>query len=131
MVLTGHGISTESGLPDYREIWNLKDKSKLYKSLSVNWKKVEPNEGHLALVKLQELKPLKFLISQNIDNLHSKSGIHKDIIVELHGNMTLVRSPKCGNKIEQTWDRPSRFECGGLFESSIVKFGNLKKDFFN
>ncbi|NVM02053.1 MAG: NAD-dependent protein deacylase [Candidatus Helarchaeota archaeon] len=129
MVLTGAGISTESGLPDYRGVWQLKDKSKLYKSLSVNWKKVEPNAGHLALVKLQELKILKFLISQNIDNLHLKSGIHKDIIAELHGNMTLVRCPKCGKKIEQTWDRPSRCECGGLFESSIVKFGDkLPKD---
>ena len=64
-----------------------------------------------------------FLISQNIDNLHLKSGIREDLIGELHGNMTLARCPQCGKTIKQTWDRPVRCSCDGLFQSSIIEFG--------
>ncbi len=124
VVLTGAGISTESGLPDFRGIWTLKDKSQLYKALSVNWNKVSPNQGHIALVKLQDLQILKFLISQNIDNLHLKSGIREELLAELHGNITLDRCPQCGNTIKKAWDRPSHCSCGGLYEASIVKFGD-------
>ena len=71
VVFTGAGISTESGLPDYRGIWSSEtNKDSLYKALSVDWKKVKPNDAHVALVKLQELNVLKFIISQNIDSLH-------------------------------------------------------------
>ena len=83
-----------------------------------------PNQGHLALVKLQALNILKFLISQNIDNLHLKSGIREELLAELHGNMTLDRCPKCGNKTKKAWDRPAQCPCGGLYEASIVKFGD-------
>ncbi len=124
VVLTGAGISTESGLPDFIGIWTLGDLSLLHKALAVNWRKVTPNQGHLALVKLQELNLLKFLISQNIDNLHLVSGIREELLVELHGNITLDRCPKCGKTIKKAWDRPARCSCGGLFEASIIKFGD-------
>ncbi len=96
----------------------------MHKALAVNWRKVTPNQGHLSLVKLQDLNLLKFLISQNIDNLHLKSGIREELLAELHGNITLDRCSKCGNKIKKAWDRPAQCPCGGLYEASIVKFGD-------
>ena len=125
MALTGAGISTESGLPDYRGIWESNiNKDILYNSLSVNWEKIKPNNAHLALVKLQELNFLKFLISQNIDNLHLTSGIHNEIIAELHGNLTLARCQQCGKKYAKKWDRPNKCLCGGSIKSFIIKFGD-------
>ncbi|HDZ17896.1 MAG TPA: hypothetical protein ENH75_06375 [archaeon] len=123
IAFTGAGISTESGLPDYRGIWRSEtNKITLYNALSVNWKNTKPNDAHMALVKLQELNLLKFLISQNIDNLHLTSGIHDELIAELHGNITLARCQQCGKKYAKTWDRPSKCFCGGSIKSSIIKF---------
>ena len=84
---TGAGISTESGLPDFRGpdgLWTRKDKGLPPKPMSRPWDSVEPNNGHLALVALQKLEKLKFLISQNVDNLHLKSGIPPELLAELH-----------------------------------------------
>ena len=125
VVLTGAGISTESGLPDYRGIWSSDtDKDTFYRAISVNWKNVKPNNSHTALVKLQEKKLLKFIISQNIDNLHLTSGIREDLIAELHGNLTLARCQDCGKKYAKTWDRPNKCSCGGAIKSFIIKFGD-------
>src|SRR4030067_3741297 len=77
VVFTGAGISTESGLPDFRGpdgIWTRQDKGLPPKSTRKQWDSFEPNSGHLALVELQNIGRLKFLISQNVDNLHLKSG---------------------------------------------------------
>ncbi len=133
VVFTGAGISTESGLPDYRGIWSQEiDSETLYNALSVDWKSVKPNKGHEALVKLQELGLLKFLISQNIDNLHITSGIHEDLIAELHGNVTLARCQDCGKKYAKTWDRPNKCSCGGIIKSFVIKFGDeLPKEELN
>jgi len=133
VAFTGAGISTESGLPDYRGIWSddVAQETR-YNALSVDWKKVEPNKSHKALVKLQELGMLKFLISQNIDNLHIASGIKQDLITELHGNVTLARCQECGIKYPKTWDRPNKCTCGGKIKSFIIKFGdNLPKEELN
>ena len=125
VVFTGAGISTESGLPDYRGIWEPgKDKNMLYKALAVDWKKVKPNEGHFALVKLQENGLLKFLISQNIDNLHLASGIRQEILAELHGNTTLERCQQCGKKYKKAWDGPNTCSCGGKIKSFVIKFND-------
>jgi len=85
---------------------------------------VKPNNSHTALVKLQEKKLLKFIISQNIDNLHLTSGIREDLIAELHGNVTLARCQDCGKKYAKTWDRPNKCSCGGAIKSFIIKFGD-------
>jgi NAD-dependent deacetylase len=100
------------------------DKDALYDSLTINWNKVKPNKGHMVLVKLQELNLLKFLISQNIDNLHLSSGIKEDLIAEIHGNLTLARCQGCGKKYAKTWDRPNKCTCGGLIKSFVIKFGD-------
>ncbi len=76
------------------------------------------------MVKLQDLGMLKFLISQNIDNLHRTSGIQDDLIAELHGNVTLARCQDCGKKYAKTWDRPNKCSCGGPIKSFIIKFND-------
>ncbi|MEM2899486.1 MAG: Sir2 family NAD-dependent protein deacetylase [Thermoplasmata archaeon] len=143
VAFTGAGISTESGLPDFRGpdgVWTRRDKG-LPPPNSPRWCDVSPNSGHYALVKLQNLGILKFLISQNVDNLHIKSGIKEELLAEFHGNMTLMRCLKCDKKYpkdkiwdEKKWGLGYRTErevpgqpkctCGGRIVSSIVNFGD-------
>ncbi|OIN94905.1 MAG: hypothetical protein AUJ48_04275 [Deltaproteobacteria bacterium CG1_02_45_11] len=73
VVFTGAGISTESGLPDFRGpdgIWTLRDKGLAPEPMHKPWDSVDPNSGHLAIVEMQKIGKLKYLISQNVDNLH-------------------------------------------------------------
>ena len=101
---TGAGISTESGLPDFRGpdgVWTRRDKGLAPRPLSAPWDSVAPNKGHLAIVELQKIGKVKFLISQNVDNLHLKSGIRPDLLAELHGNMTKLRCTRCQQTIDQ------------------------------
>jgi mono-ADP-ribosyltransferase sirtuin 6 len=122
---TGAGISTESGLPDFRGpdgVWTRRDKGLAPRPPSVSWDSVAPNKGHLAIVELQKIGKLKFLISQNVDNLHLKSGIRPDLLAELHGNMTKLRCTRCQQTIDQATAK-SRCTCGGSLVSSVVDFG--------
>ncbi len=122
---TGAGISTESGLPDFRGpdgVWTRRDKGLPPRSMSVSWDSVAPNKGHHAIVELQKIGKLKFLISQNVDNLHLKSGIRPDLLAELHGNMTKLRCTRCQQTIDQA-NAKSRCPCGGSLVSSVVDFG--------
>ena len=132
VVFTGAGISTESGLPDFRGpdgIWTRQDKGLPPRPTSLSWDAVEPNRGHLAIVELEKVGKLKFLISQNVDNLHLKSGIAPELLAELHGNITKLRCTRCAG----TTDRSAglaRCLCGGRLVSSVVNFGDTlpKKD---
>ncbi|MDY7036015.1 MAG: Sir2 family NAD-dependent protein deacetylase [Thermodesulfobacteriota bacterium] len=122
---TGAGISTESGLPDFRGpdgIWTRRDKGLPVKHLNQSWDSVDPNKGHLAIVELQKLERLKFLITQNVDNLHRKSGIRPDLLAELHGNITILRCARCGNTVDRSADL-TNCECGGELIKSVVDFG--------
>jgi mono-ADP-ribosyltransferase sirtuin 6 len=122
---TGAGISTESGLPDFRGpdgIWTRRDRGLPPRSISASWDSVAPNSGHYAIVELQKIGKLKFLISQNVDNLHLKSGIRPDLLAELHGNMTKLRCTRCQQTIDQA-NAKSRCPCGGSLVSSVVDFG--------
>jgi len=122
---TGAGISTESGLPDFRGpdgVWTRKDKGLPQKPMSRPWDSVEPNKGHLALVELQKLGKLKFLISQNVDNLHLKSGIRPELLAELHGNITKLRCTRCGKTLNLS-DWQTMCQCGGTLKASVVDFG--------
>jgi NAD-dependent SIR2 family protein deacetylase len=125
VVFTGAGISTESGLPDFRGpdgLWTRRDKGLPSPLMAVSWQDVEPNAGHLAILELQRLGKLKFLISQNVDNLHLKSGIKPDLLAELHGNMTKFRCRNCSKLIRRS--ETSKFcRCGGEMVSSVVDFG--------
>lgn len=76
----------------------------------------------MAIVELQDLGKLKFLISQNVDNLHLKSGIRDELLAELHGNMTKLRCKRCGKTIDGSEAR-TNCQCGGPLVSSVVDFG--------
>jgi NAD-dependent SIR2 family protein deacetylase len=125
VVFTGAGISTESGLPDFRGpdgLWTRRDKGLPPRPMSHSWDSVEPNSGHIAIADLQKMGKLKFLISQNVDNLHLKSGINPDFLAELHGNMTKLRCRRCGKEIDRS-QGGTACECGGKLVSSVVDFG--------
>ena len=125
VVFTGAGISTESGLPDFRGpdgLWTRRDKGLAPKPMSKPWDSVDPNTGHLAIVELQRIGKLNFLISQNVDNLHLKSGIRPDLLAELHGNIAKLRCPRCGNTVDRSAGKTS-CTCGGAMEPSVVDFG--------
>jgi len=125
VVFTGAGISTESGLPDFRGpdgLWTRRDKGLSPKPLNRPWDSVEPNSGHIAIVDLQKMGKLKFLISQNVDNLHLKSGINPDLLAELHGNMTKLRCTKCDKEVNKSTGM-TMCQCGGKLISSVVDFG--------
>jgi len=78
--------------------------------------------GHMAIVELQRLGKLGFLISQNVDNLHLASGIRPDLLAELHGNVTKLRCSSCEAQVD-TSAGYDRCTCGGRLVSSVVNFG--------
>ena len=122
--LTGAGISTESGLPNFRGpegIWTRQEKGlptkfRLFTS-------VEPNAGHRAIVELQNLGKLRFLITQNVDDLHLRSGIRPELLGELHGNVTRLRCQKCQTQVAKSLGLET-CSCGGKLVSSVINFGD-------
>ncbi|MHA2305882.1 MAG: Sir2 family NAD-dependent protein deacetylase [Candidatus Hodarchaeales archaeon] len=148
VAFTGAGISTESGLPDYRGpegVWTLRAKGLKPKSPSKPMDQIEPNPSHYSFVDLLKLDILKFIISQNVDNLHIKSGIPEELIAELHGNRTLMKCLKCdsrfskekigwnihlhGNGYRTEKEKPNQPRCltpncNGRIISSIVNFND-------
>jgi len=124
VVFTGAGISTESGLPDFRGpegIWTRQEKGLPPKTRPFT--SVEPNAGHRAVVELQNLGKLKFLISQNVDNLHLCSGIRHELLAELHGNVAKLRCHRCQTQVDKSLGLNS-CSCGGRLVSSVVNFGD-------
>jgi len=122
---TGAGISTESGMYDYRGpdgVWTRQEKGLPPKQLKKPLSQMQPNQGHYALVELQNLGKLRFLISQNVDNLHLKSGIKQDILAELHGNAFKLRCQSCGRKVDKSMNL-TKCMCGGRLLDSVVNFG--------
>jgi NAD-dependent deacetylase len=125
VVFTGAGISTESGIRDFRGpdgLWTRRDKG--LSTPDQNWLGVEPNSGHQAVHDLQELGKLKFVISQNIDNLHLKSGIKPENLAELHGNLSRVRCLACDFHMDRIEGERSCPICGDKLKSSVVNFGD-------
>jgi NAD-dependent SIR2 family protein deacetylase len=146
VAFTGAGISTDSGIPDFRGpqgVWTRRDAGLPPPRWRVSPGLVEPNASHLSLVELQRLGKLEFLITQNTDNLHRRSGIRPELLAELHGNGQLVRCLGCDRlytRREVGWDtdrwgpgyrtrkpvpgQPACFACGGRLVSSVVNFGD-------
>ena len=123
VVFTGAGISTESGLPDFRGpdgIWTRQARG--LPPQTRDFSSVEPNAGHMAIVELQKLGRLSFLISQNVDNLHLRSGIHPDLLAELHGNVAMLRCSRCEAQVDKSTALDT-CSCGGRLVSSVVNFG--------
>lgn len=150
VVFTGAGISTESGIADYRSQGGLWDKFQpiyfdefmsskdariryweqrlhMEKSLSVS----KPNIGHNSIAALHTNGYLKALITQNIDGLHQQSGIPKEKVIELHGNTRRIRCMSC--KKAYTWDHARNMinsghlapecECSGYLKPDTISFG--------
>lgn len=150
-ILTGAGISTESGIPDFRSpngIWSkmepiqFGDFVRSEKSRLEDWRRrfkmnedfsaAQPNEGHKAIVRLAREGRLRRVITQNIDGLHQKSGLPEDLIIEIHGNSTYATCLDCDEhhdlayarqKIAQTGSAPTCRTCGGLVKAAVVSFG--------
>jgi NAD-dependent deacetylase len=124
VVFTGAGISTDSGLPDFRGpdgLWTRKAKG--LTTENKDWSTAKPNAGHIAIAEIQNLNKLYFLISQNVDNLHLKSGIRPELLAELHGNITKVRCSLCEFKMDNFDDQARCPQCGGKMVPSVVDFG--------
>ncbi|MCE3051196.1 ditrans,polycis-polyprenyl diphosphate synthase [Datura stramonium] len=99
VVFTGAGISTACGIPDFRGpkgIWTLQREGKALPEASLPFHRATPSMTHMALVELEKAGFLKFLISQNIDGLHLRSGIPREKLAELHGDSFMERCPSCG-----------------------------------
>jgi NAD-dependent deacetylase len=125
VVFTGAGISTDSGLPDFRGpdgLWTRKARG-LPTDSTGKWPEAEPNAGHKAIVEIQNLNKLFFLISQNVDNLHLKSGIRQELLAELHGNLTKIRCMRCEFTMDNFDDAAVCPQCGGKMKPSVVDFG--------
>jgi len=152
VVFTGAGISTESGIPDFRSpggIWDRFDPDDFTIDKFLNdpesrrrqWyifregllsDKAEPNPAHHAVAALYRLGKLDCVITQNIDNLHQKAGVPDDIVFELHGNMQWAICLQCGRRypldeIKPRLDRgeetPDCEDCRGMLKPDIVMFG--------
>lgn len=127
IVFTGAGISTDSGLPDFRGpdgVWTRRDKGLPPRDGSRDWTAVDPNIAHHSVFELQQMDKLKFLISQNIDNLHLKSGIRFELLAELHGNMARTRCMVCEKTFPKEDGIEKCDECGGSMKSSVIHFGD-------
>ncbi|HVP79110.1 MAG TPA: Sir2 family NAD-dependent protein deacetylase [Thermodesulfobacteriota bacterium] len=123
VILTGASISTESGLPNARRpesVWTSHDKE-LPKKFRL-FTSVEPNACHRAIVELQNLGKLRYLITQNVDNLHLRSGIRPELLAELHGNVTRLRCERCQTQVAKSLGL-EKCSCGGKLVSSVINFG--------
>lgn len=152
VAFTGAGISTESGIPDFRSpggLWTknrpiefsdflaskeMRDEAWRRKfAMEDSFRAAKPGRGHRALSKLLHDGKLSAVITQNIDNLHQVSGIPADRVIELHGNGSYATCLDCGTRYELDWVR-ERFDqangeapdcsgCGGPVKSATISFG--------
>src|SRR4051794_38623320 len=152
-VLTGAGISTDSGIPDFRGpqgIWTKNPGAERKATLqhymssaearkeswqnrldSPTWQG-QPNDGHRALVGLERRGKLVALATQNIDGLHQAAGSDPSLVIELHGTMREVNCMMCGERapMERALDRvrageedPPCRSCGGILKAATISFG--------
>jgi NAD-dependent deacetylase len=151
VVFTGAGISTESGIPDFRSpggVWDrmppvyFDDFVRSVEMRRETWRRrfamedmfgdAKPNAGHLAVAELVRRGKVAHVITQNIDNLHQRSGISDEQIIELHGNTTYAKCLVCSTRYEIAPLRacfekegavPDCRLCGGLVKAATISFG--------
>jgi NAD-dependent deacetylase len=150
VVFTGAGISTESGIPDFRSpggVWS-KMKPIMFQDFvaspsvrreawtrvfnkSAGWTGASPNAGHKAVAALAEQGRVSAIITQNVDNLHQDSGAPADKIIELHGNASYAKCLDCGQRheleeLQLPYERGEEivcFYCAGLLKTATISFG--------
>jgi NAD-dependent deacetylase len=154
---TGAGISTESGIPDFRSpgtgLWNKirpiefqdfvasEDKRREYWQRHFTGERpmanAKPNKGHDGVQRLIASGKATAVITQNVDNLHQDSGIPEDQVIELHGNASYATCLACGTRyeladLEQQFHRHGNVEpcgrCGGIVKSATISFGQAMPD---
>ena len=153
LVFVGAGLSTESGIPDFRSpggVWDKYDPSDFYFQRIISsesarekywqmstefWgtmKDALPSRGHVAILKLEAMGKVTGIVTQNIDNLHHKTGNAPDKIIEIHGNAFTVSCLSCGKKYDRVLiqDRiesgvkiPYCDSCSGILKPDTVSFG--------
>ena len=153
IVFTGAGVSTESGIPDFRSrggLWDRYDPEEFYfqrflaseKSRKLYWKmhtelyglltRVRPNRAHEACAELDRLEKLECVITQNVDNLHQDAGLAEEKVIEIHGNALQVGCLECDARHTraevQGWldageEVPLCRKCGGLLKPTTISFG--------
>jgi NAD-dependent deacetylase len=153
VVLTGAGISTESGIPDFRGpngVWTRDPKAEKLSNIRyymtdpevrvASWQArlvhpawtAEPNAGHRALAELERKGRLDVLVTQNIDGLHQKAGSSPERVIEIHGTVREVMCMLCGERapMERALERvrageadPPCRSCGGILKSATISFG--------
>jgi NAD-dependent deacetylase len=153
VVLTGAGISTESGIPDFRGpqgVWTKNPEAEKTATLQYymsdpeirkrSWQNrlrsemwhAEPNAGHRALADLERKAAMHTLVTQNIDRLHHRAGNSPDKIIEIHGNAQEVKCMACTFRgpMDETLERvrngeedPRCLGCGGILKSATISFG--------
>lgn len=97
MIYTGAGVSTSAGIPDFRGpkgVWTLEKKGEKPK-INVSWDEAHPTKTHMAINHLTKLNKCQFVVSQNIDGLHLRSGLDRQHLAELHGNMFVDECTVC------------------------------------
>ncbi|MBA2634038.1 MAG: NAD-dependent deacetylase [Chloroflexi bacterium] len=153
VALTGAGISTESGIPDFRGpdgLWKRDPRAERLSNIGYyladerirreSWQRrvehpawgARPNAGHRALVALERAGHLDLLVTQNIDGLHLAAGADPDRLIEIHGTIRETACLGCGDRrpMRETLDRvrggeadPPCLACGGILKSATVSFG--------
>ena len=150
VVFTGAGISTESGIPDFRSpggLWtrmapiDFDDFLKSAEMRRESWRRrfamddtfrAKPNAGHNAVADLVASGLASHVITQNVDNLHQDSGVPREQVIELHGNTRHAKCLDCGERMEletirthfeRHGDAPNCPACGGLVKTATISFG--------
>jgi NAD-dependent deacetylase len=153
VVLTGAGISTDSGIPDFRGpqgVWTKNPHAEKMSNIhyyladpevrKASWQNrmaspawtARPNPGHLALVELERRKKLHALITQNIDELHQVAGNSPELVIEVHGSMRRFMFWGCGmrgpmqkvlERVRAGEEDPKCRDCGGILKSDTISFG--------
>ncbi|MBV9541580.1 MAG: Sir2 family NAD-dependent protein deacetylase [Alphaproteobacteria bacterium] len=151
VIFTGAGISTESGIPDFRSpggIWTkmmpinfdefVRSKEARTESwrrrfdMEGTWTSVKPNVGHYAVAELVKRGKVSHVITQNIDNLHQDSGVPAEQVIELHGNTRYAKCLTCNTRVEipdirahfdKHGEAPDCKFCGGIIKTATISFG--------
>src|SRR4030043_220677 len=153
VVFTGAGLSTESGIPDFRSpggVWdkynpedfyfqnflaNEASREKYWQMATEMWepiKKAQPNPAHLAIAEFEKLGKLDCVITQNIDGLHFKAGNSEEKVIQLHGTAIFVSCLSCKKRydrdeiqerIKEGQKAPSCDDCGGLLKPPTIPLG--------